>query len=92
MPRAAQFNVRSNYIRERMSELVQRTGMNATEIMEDALRGYCGPAPDPVPDGFVRKGKILVRLSGKPASVSNEHVNAMIEESRNRDLFGGDDD
>jgi len=62
MPRAqsAQFNIRSAFVRKRVHELAKLTGMTATQVVEDALRGYVPPG-QPVPVGrLVRKGPLLV--------------------------------
>jgi hypothetical protein len=70
MPRAdnAQLNIRSAYARNRVREIARGTGMTATGVIEDALRGYVLPAtPTPV-EGLVRRGPILV----KPAQ--GQHV------------------
>jgi len=36
----AQLNIRSAFVRERVRDVARRTGMSATEVVEDALRGY----------------------------------------------------
>ncbi len=58
MPRqkTAQLNIRSPYVRERVAEIAKQTGMTATEVIEDAIRGYVPPGgPDPLPPGMVRE-------------------------------------
>ena len=61
----AQINIRSAFVRDRVSALVQRTGMTATQIVEEALRAYVPPVID-LPHGrLVRKGPILVMTGGK---------------------------
>lgn len=70
MPRAdnTQLNIRSAYARNRVREIARGTGMTATEVIEDALRGYVPQAaPTPV-EGLVRRGPVLV----KPAQ--GQHV------------------
>jgi hypothetical protein len=74
MPRAdtPQLNIRSAFARDRVRDLVRRTGMTATEIVEDALRGY-EPAPptaaSPV-GGLVARGPLLV----KPAAPGRRRI------------------
>jgi hypothetical protein len=85
--RTAQLNIRSEFARERVREIAARTGMTATEIVEEALRGYM-PLPDPPPDsGLIRKGRILV-LARRPDEdvITHEEAEAMLEASRVRDL------
>ena len=86
MPRVdnAQLNIRSAYARDRAREIARRTGMTATQIVEDALRGYVPPTtPEPV-DGLVRRGPVLV----KPAQgrrVTQDEADQALEAVRGRD-------
>ena len=87
MPRAdnAQLNIRSAYARNRAREIARRTGMTATEVVEDALRGYVPPAASEPVDGLVRRGPILV----KPAQgrhVTQDEADQALEAARGRDL------
>ena len=87
MPRASstQLNVRSAFARARTRELMNLTGMTATEIVEDALRGYSPPGlPNPA-GRLVRRGPLLVRPSNGE-TVSAEEANAALEKVRERDL------
>jgi hypothetical protein len=80
----AQLNVRSAYARKRTQELAKLTGMTATEVVEDALRGYVPPAPIVAAGKLVRRGAILVRpADGR--KVSLKKANAALDASRERD-------
>ena len=87
MPRMnnTQLNIRSAYARARTREIASRTGMTATEVVEDALRGYVPPfLPEPI-DGLVRHGPVLV----KPAQgrrITQDKANQALEAVRERDL------
>lgn len=65
MPRKdnAQLNIRSAFARARAHEIACRTGMTATEVVEDALRGYEPPASGPAEQvgTLVRRGPLLVQ-------------------------------
>ena len=65
MSRAAhvQFNVRSAFARTRAHELARLTGMSATQVVEDALRGYVPPGAAIAAGRLVQRGPILVRPS-----------------------------
>jgi len=78
----AQFNIRSAFARARAHELAKLTGMTATQVVEDALRGYVPPGA-PAPRGnLVRRGSMLV-LSTGGKTVSLEETNAALEAIRN---------
>lgn len=82
---AVQLNVRSAFARARARELAKLTGMTATEIVEDALRGYIPPAAVTKTGGLVRRGPILV----KPADgtrISSAEADAALDEVRERDI------
>jgi hypothetical protein len=87
MPRAnaVQFNVRSAFARRRAHELAKLTGMTATEIVEDALRGYVPPGAAHTAGRLVRRGPILVRPA-EGASVSFSEAEAALRAARERDL------
>jgi hypothetical protein len=76
----AQINIRSAFVRDRVSALVQRTGMTATQIVEDALRAYAPPVVDPPHSGLVQKGPLLVMTGGK--RVTRAETDAAIEDAR----------
>jgi len=77
-----QLNVRSRFARERAASLARETGMTMTEVVEEALRAY-HPAGKAKPAGrLVRKGKLLVMPSRGGKKITNEQVNALINEMR----------
>lgn len=79
----AQLNVRSNFARRRAHELAKRTGMTATEIVEDALRGYVPPAAARKVGKLVARGPVLVcPSSGK--TVTLREANAALKAARER--------
>ncbi len=80
----AQFNIRSHFVRERVQQLANQTGMTATQIVEEALRAYVPPLPDP-PPGLKRVGPILV-LVGTGRTVTFEEAEAELHAVRERDL------
>ena len=84
MSRAEQFNVRSAFARKRAHELAKLTGMTATQIVEDALRGYVPPTQGAKVGKLVRRGPVLVRPAAG-AAVSLEDANAALDAVRERD-------
>ncbi len=80
MPRrnADQLNVRSAFARQRARELVRRTGMTVTEVVEDALRGYVPPTEPQVVGTLVRRGPLLVRPAGKKRKVTLAEAEAAL--------------
>ena len=87
MPRTerTQLNVRSSFARKRANELAKQTGMTATQVVEDALRGYVPPASPAKVRGLVRRGPVLVcPASGK--KVSLREANAALDAARERGL------
>lgn len=88
MPRRnnTQLNIRSEFARKRAHEIARRTGMTATEVVEDALRGYVPAAgPDQV-GALVRRGPVLVRPASDGERVSLETANAALDAGRDREL------
>ncbi len=85
-PRAEsiQFNVRSAFASARAQALAKLTGMTATRIVEDALRGYVPAGVSTGADGPVRRGPLLVKRS-TGAVVSLEEANAALDQVRERD-------
>jgi hypothetical protein len=86
MPRrdSAQLNIRSAFAHARAHEIARRTGMTATEVVEDALRGYV-PAAGPTPVGtLVRRGPVLVRPATGGRRVSLKQANAALDAARDR--------
>jgi hypothetical protein len=80
-----QFNVRSAFARTRAQELARLTGMTATQVVEDALRGYVPPGVPAAAGRLVRRGPLLVRRS-RGAPVSLEDANTALDWGRERDL------
>lgn len=81
--RRAQLNIRSPYARERVRELVHRTGMTATQVVEEALRAYTPPPPVEERTGrLVRKGRLLVMPANGRKPVTIEETQAAIEAVR----------
>lgn len=89
----AQLNIRSDYARERVDQLVRETGKSARQVVEEAVRAYHPPPPraEDVPEGMIRKGRFLV-WKGDGAPITLEGTNRAIEEGRNRDLWDRDED
>ena len=87
MPRAdnAQLNIRSAYARARVHEIACRTGMTATEVVEDALRGYVPPAGPERVGSLVRRGPVLVKPAGG-RQVTRQEADEALEAVRGRDL------
>ena len=80
-----QLNVRSAFARDRVHALTKLTGMTASEVIEDALRGYVPPGIPANTGKLVRRGALLVRPpSGKPVSL--ESANEALDRSRERDI------
>ena len=86
MPRHdnAQLNIRSAFARARAHEIARRTGMTATEVIEDALRGYV-PAAEPKQVGaLVRRGPLLVLPASGRRRISLAEANAALDATRDR--------
>ena len=84
-PDNIQLNVRSAFARERVHALTKLTGMTASEVVEDALRGYVPPGHPANTGRLVRRGALLVRqATGKRISLAE--ANEALERSRERDL------
>jgi hypothetical protein len=87
MPRAEtiQLNVRSHFARTRAHELAKLTGMTATEVVEDALRGYVPPGAPARVGRLVRRGAILVIPKNGPV-VTLDEANAALDAVREREV------
>jgi hypothetical protein len=86
---SAQLNIRSNFARQRVRELVEMTGMTATELVEDALRGYVPPiGVQPVGRLVERSGLLVMEDDGGPR-ISNAAAEAALDDARMRDLSDG---
>ncbi|HME21221.1 MAG TPA: type II toxin-antitoxin system VapB family antitoxin [Acetobacteraceae bacterium] len=80
-----QLNIRSAFARARAHEIARRTGMTATEVVEDALRGYV-PAAEPKQVGaLVRRGPLLVLPVSGRRRVSLTEANEALDTTRDRD-------
>jgi hypothetical protein len=80
-----QFNVRSAFARERAHELAKLTGMTATQVVEDALRGYVPSGAQSQTGRLVRRGSILVRPADG-ATVTFAEAEAALNAAREGDL------
>jgi len=80
-----QFNIRSAFARERARELARRTGMTATQIVEDALRGYVPPGAVADIAGLVRRDAILVMPAGS-VKISTAEAQGALDAVRERDV------
>ncbi len=81
----AQLNIRSAFARARVHEIAQRTGITATEIVEDALRGYVSVRAAARVGALVRRGPILVRPASDGRRISLEEANAALDAARERE-------
>jgi hypothetical protein len=80
-----QFNVRSAFARARAHELAKLTGMTATQVVEDALRGYVPPGAAITVGRLAPRGPILVRPS-TGETISLAEADAALNAVRERDL------
>ena len=80
-----QFNVRSAFARQRAHELAKLTGMTATQVVVDALRGYVPPGAELRTGRLVRRGPILVKPA-VGAQISFAEAEAALNAVRERDL------
>jgi hypothetical protein len=80
-----QLNVRSAFARDRVHALAKLTGMTASEVVEDALRGYVPPGIPANTGKLVRRGALLVRPStGK--TISLEDANEALDRNREHNI------
>ena len=80
-----QFNVRSAFARTRAHELAKLTGMTATQVVEEALRGYVPPGAAMTAGRLVQRGPILVRPS-EGETITLAEADAALNAARERDL------
>lgn len=80
MSRPAQLNIRSDVAVARTRELVRRSGMSATRIVEEALLAYVPPDLGPPPEGLRRVGPLLI--GGGSVRITTADVEASLEETR----------
>jgi hypothetical protein len=92
MPRSnqAQLNVRSAYARARVQELARLTGMTATQVVEEALRGFAPPPTAREARGLVRRGPILVKPRAA-AKITQDQADAALLEVRQGEARDGGD-
>ena len=79
-----QLSVRSAFARDRARQLAKQTGMTATQIVEDALRGYV-PPDAAATGGLVRRGPLLI-MPAEGRTISLAEAEAALAEVRERDL------
>ncbi len=79
--RPSQLNIRSRFARERVATIAARTGMTATQVVEEALRAYQPQDARAAPAGLVRKGGLLVKPAGG-ARVTLSEANAALDDDR----------
>lgn len=87
MPRrdSTQLNIRSAFARARAHDIARRTGMTATEVVEDALRGYVPPAGPKKVGSLVRRGPVLFRSASAGRRISLTEANEALDAARDRD-------
>jgi len=83
-PDHVQFNVRSAFARARAHELAKQSGMTATQIVEDALRGYVPPGSSEKVGRLVRRGPILVKPA-RGKKIGAAEADAALNAVRERD-------
>ena len=90
----AQVNIRSAFVRERVAQLAAETGKTMTQVVEEAVSVYRPqpPVEDVLPEGMVRRGRLLVFKGHGGPKITLEDTNRAIEAGRNRDLWGDDED
>ena len=81
-PRQAQINVRSDIVRRRVDEVTARTGMTATQYLEEAVLRH-DPPPEILPPGLKRVGRLLVLTLPDGVVFGLDEINAAIEADRN---------
>lgn len=79
---SAQLNIRSSFARERATEIARRTGMTATQVIEEALRAYAPPVSEDPPAGLVRRGRLLVLSAEGRRTVTFEEAEEALEAAR----------
>ncbi len=86
----AQLNVRSTPAKLRATELALATGKTVAQVVEEAVLAYRPepPADEVLPEGLIRKGKLLVFKGHGGRKITLADTNRMIDEGRNRDLWG----
>ena len=80
--RPAQTNIRSDIVKRRIREVTARTGMTATQFLEEAVLRY-EPPVEVVPPGLKRVGRLLVVDLPPGVSITLDDINAAIAADRN---------
>jgi hypothetical protein len=84
--RPAQTNIRSEIVKRRIREVTARTGMTATQFLEEAVLRYDPPA-EVLPPGLHRVGRLLVATLPPGAKLTLDDINAAIADVRNDDRY-----
>jgi hypothetical protein len=96
MPRSAniQLNIRSEPAKARATALARATGKSVTQVVEEAVLAYRPqpPSEEILPEGLVRKGRFLVLDKNGGRKITLADTNRMINDARNRDLWGNYED
>jgi len=82
--RPAQTNIRSDVVKRRIREVTARTGMTATEFLEEAVLHY-DPQPEILPPGLERVGRLLVATLPPGTILTLDDINAAIADIRTDD-------
>jgi hypothetical protein len=90
----AQLNIRSTPAKQRATELARATGKTVAQVVEEAVLAYrpAPPADEVLPEGLVRKGRMLVLDRNRGQKTTLADTNRMIDDARNRDLWGNYED
>lgn len=75
-------NIRSSFAKQRAKEIAARTGMTATQVVEDALRTYTPQGFEDAPPGLIEQDGFLV-IPSRGGVVTAEEIDAAIEDIRN---------
>ena len=81
-PRPAQTNIRSDVVKRRIREVTERTGMSATQFLEEAVLRYDPPA-EVLPARLERRGRLLVARLPPGVTITLDDINASIAADRN---------
>ncbi len=82
--RPAQTNIRSDIVKRRIREVTERTGMTATQFLEEAVLRY-DPPGETLPPGLKRVGRLLVAELPPGVTLTLEDINADIAAYRDRE-------
>lgn len=80
--RPAQTNIRSDIVKRRIAEVTARTGMTATQFLEEAVLHYDPPVAA-VPSRLKQVGRLLVASLPPGVTITLEDINAGIAADRN---------